>query len=245
MRCLLVVMLLASVAQAAPKIELVGNAKLGSTELLSAIDHPFDANGRLVDEIFERDLLLLSAYYWDRGYALVKIGAPVITPTTIRIPITENERFTLGNLAIAGDPTPRMRARHHDALQIRPGDIFSRSALAAERERLSRYYEERGYAYVNVIPLTKVDLDKKTIAVTFEIERGKQATIERIDVGCPLVADAAGAVTFGVGDLFDVAQLEASKRAIAAAGRLDPTTVVMSTRRGKTDELVAVGFDCQ
>jgi outer membrane protein insertion porin family len=244
MRFLLVAVLLSSVAQAAPKIEFVGNANVSSTQLRAAIDDPFLPDGTLVPAILERNLLVLSAYYWDRGYARVNVGAPVITPTTIRIPIEENERFTLGNLVIAGDASPRQRARHHDALQIRPGDIFSRTALAAERERLSRYYQERGYAYVNVLPLTKIDIAKQTIAVTFEIERGKQANVEAIDVLCPLVPAAAGVVTFGVGSRFDAAQLEASKRAIVAVGKLDPTTVVMSLTRGTTDELVVVNFEC-
>lgn len=244
MRALILVMLLASVARAAPKIEFVGNTAFSSTELLAAIDDPFTADGALVTAALERDLLVLSAYYWDRGYARVNVGEPTITPTVIRIPITENERFTLGNLAIAGDPPPRMRARHHDALRIRRGDIFSRLAIAEERERIGRYYEERGYAYVNVLPRTKVDLDGKTIAVTFEIDRGKQTTIEQVDVLCPLVPDAAALVTVRIGDLFDVRALEASKRAIVAAGQLDPTTVVMSTKRGRSDEHVLVHFEC-
>ena len=248
MRALSIVLLFATLtsrAWAAPKIEISGNQHVSSTELLAAIDHPFDASGKLVDEIFERDLLLIAAYYWDRGYARVKVGEPVITPTTIRIPITENERFTLGSLAVTGDPPPRMRARHHDALQLEAGDIFSRSAITAERERLARYYQERGYAYVNVLPLTKVDVEHKTIALTFEIERGKQARIERIDVACPAIASADAALTFGKDDLFDIAQVEASKRAIATRGHLDLAKVVMSIRRGTTDELVVVGFDCQ
>ena len=35
---------------------------------------------------------------------------------------------------------------------------FSRTQIAEDREKLSAYYQDQGYAYANVLPLTKVDL---------------------------------------------------------------------------------------
>lgn len=240
MRVLLALLLASSVAQAAPKIGFVGNVAVASATLRAAITDPVDAQGAIDRDILERIPLELSAYYWDHGYPLVKIGEPIETATAIEFPITEGERFRLGNLAIAGDPTPRMRARLHDALQLRSGELFARSALSAERERLSRYWQERGYAYVNVIPLTRVDVTRRLVDVTFEIERGKLAYVEQVTVRCPFAAVAA----VRDGALFDIAQLDASKAAIAEAGQVDPDRVVVTTRRGSSDELVIVDFAC-
>jgi outer membrane protein assembly factor BamA len=48
--------------------------------------------------------------------------------------------------------------------------VFSRSAIVAGRQRVSAKLAKDGMADANVLPLTKVDLDKKTIDLTFEIE---------------------------------------------------------------------------
>lgn len=240
----LVLGFLGGTAFAKPRIVFTGNASISSRELLDAIDDPFEPSGALQQEIFERDLLLLSAYYWDRGYARVHVGEPKISATEIVIPITENEIFTIGSVAVTGDPTPRMKARHRDALRVKPGVMFSRTLIADDRTQLSRYYEERGYAYVNVLPLTKVDIAKRTIGLTFEIERGKLTNVERIHLDCPRVPDASTVLTVFEGDRYDVRAFEATKAAIMQLGSLTKDDVVIWTKRGTTDELVILGFEC-
>ena len=244
LRSVIVICLLATTGAAQPRIVFTGNASIASADLLNAIDDPFDASGALQKELLERDLLLLAVHYWDRGFARVQIGEPKIGATEIIIPVTENEVFTIGSVAITGDPAPRMKARHHDALTTRQGMLFSRTQIGKDRERLARYYEERGYAYVNVLPLTKVDIAKRTIALTFEIERGKVTRVERVDVDCPRVPDAATVVTIFDGDRYDVRALEASKAAVMALGSLGKDDVALWSKRGATDELVILGVEC-
>ena len=240
----LVLGLFGGTAFAKPRIVFTGNAAISSAELLGAIDDPFESSGALQQEVFERDLLLLSAYYWDRGYARVRVGEPKISATEIVIPIEENEVFTIGSVAVTGDVAPRMKARHRDSLRVKPGVRFSRTQIADDRTALSRYYEERGYAYVNVLPLTKIDIAKRTIGLTFEIERGKLTTVERIQLDCPRVPDASKVLTVFEGDRYDVRPFEATKAAIMSLGGLSKDEVVIWTKRGTTDELVILGFEC-
>jgi outer membrane protein insertion porin family len=67
-------------------------------------------------------------------------------------------------------------------INLRAGLTFSRTTIAEDREKLSSFYQDQGYAYANVLPLTKVDLDKRQISLTFEISRGKRAYFERINI---------------------------------------------------------------
>ena len=46
----------------------------------------------------------------------------------------------------------------------------------------ARFYQDQGYAYANVLPLTKVDLPTRKISLTFEVARGKRAYFERINI---------------------------------------------------------------
>jgi outer membrane protein insertion porin family len=239
----LCVVLGAGVASAQPRLTFKGNSAFSAKELRAAIDDPFDAGGALVQEVFERDLLLLSAFYWDRGYVRVRVGDPQITPDEIVIPITENERFTYGAIAVTGDPSPRTNTRHRDTLRSSTGAIFSRRQISDDRQQISRYYEQRGFANVNVLPRTKTDVATRTVELTFEITPGPIAYVEAITVDCPRVPDAASVLTVFVHDRYDVRTFEGSKAAIRRRGGL-AKEVVMWMKRGSSDALVILNFEC-
>ena len=126
---------------------------------------------------------------------------------------------------------------------MRPGRVFSRSLLAADLQTLSAFYQDQGYAYVNVLPLTKVDLDRKTIGLTLEITRGKLASFERIEIDGNAKTPTHAiqrALSITEGAPFTNTDLVEGKRRIQALGFDD---VVLSTRRGSSDELVVLTIE--
>jgi len=234
--------------EAAPKVRFVGNARGSSERLRGAIaEYPlFDDAGMIEQEVLERDLLLISAYYWDHGYAQVKVREPVIPPArdAVTIPIEEGPVFTMGAVAVTGDLLGTAK-QDLARIRVRPGVRFSRRMIADDREALSDYYQDQGYAYVNVLPLTKIDLERRTIGLTFEITRGELASFERIEVvgNSRTPADAIRtAMRIWEGDPFTNRQLVEGKRRVQALGLAD---VVLSTRRGSSDELVVLTIEVQ
>lgn len=238
------IVLLANRARANPAITFTGNVHVQRDELLAAIDDPFDhqpPRPRVLNhEVLERDLLLISALYFDRGHVQVRIGEPTITPTSVVIPIEEGPVFTIDEVAVAG-VSPRTRARHRAALRIRTGTPFSRTRILEDRDAITDHYQERGYAYASVVPITKIDFDKRTIAVTFEIERGATSRVERVTVDCPTIVNADAAVVVGVGDRFQLSNLTASKAALRDLGAGE---VHGWTSKGSSEDLVVVRFEC-
>lgn len=233
-------------ADAAPKVQFTGNTIIPSTRLRTAIGaYPlFDDAGVIIDEVLERDLLLISAFYWDHGHAQVKVGEPVIPPSknAVTIPIEEGPVFHISSVAVTGELLGSARS-HLAQLRVRPGALFSRRMIAEDREALSDHYQDQGYAYVNVLPLTKVDLDHKTIALTFEIARGKRATFERIEVvGNTKTPEQTIRRAMGIaaGDSFTNKDLVLGKQRLQALGFAD---VVLSTRHGSSDELVVLAIE--
>src|SRR5512140_2505702 len=178
------------------EVQFIGNNAISDDELRNAIaTRRADALSFLNDsgvysqEAFERDLLLISAHYWDRGYANVKVGTPQLRLSRdkqymyLSIPIDEGPVFTIGAVNFKGDlmpAGPTGPAKNLEKIKMRAGYKFSRTLIAEDREALSSYYQDQGYAYANVLPLTMVDLDKKQINLTFEVARGKRAYFERI-----------------------------------------------------------------
>jgi outer membrane protein insertion porin family len=229
----------------APKrrIELIGNLMFTGDELRAAIQDPYDATGAFNQEILERDLLLIAAFYWDRGHAQVKVHEPKITRTAITIEVEEGPTFTLDHVLITGDPTMAQRAKHLKAMRSRKGQLFSRTKIADDRERLSLHYQDLGYAFVNVLPLTKVDLARRTITLTFEVTRGKRATVERVDFdNTSRLPDSAfqPALTIAAGERYSATRLEQVKAALLAVG---VANCVISTKRGATDTQIIITYE--
>lgn len=238
------------------EVQFIGNNSISDDELRGAIATQranalsfLNDSGTYSQEAFERDLLLVSAHYWDKGYANVKVGTPQLRLSRdkqymyLSIPIDEGPVFTIGSVNFKGDLIGSA-AQNLEKIHIRPGMRFSRTLIAEDREALSNYYQDQGYAYANVLPLTKVDLDKKQINLTFEIARGKRAYFERINIrGNSKTRDKVvrREMRISEGELFNNSNLEISKRRIMALGFFE--NVVVSTKRGSSDEFVEVNVE--
>ena len=237
-------------------VQFIGNRSIGDDELRLAIQTRrqdalsfVNESGVYSQEAFERDLLLVSAHYWDRGYANVKVGTPQLRLSRdkeymyLSIPIDEGPVFTIGGVAFKGDLIGTS-ADNLAKIRMRAGVTFSRTQIAEDREKLSAYYQDQGYAYANVLPLTKVDLPTRKISLTYEVARGKRAYFERINIrGNAKTRDKVirREMKISEGELFNNTNLETSKRRITALGYFE--NVVVSTKRGSSDEFVEVNVE--
>lgn len=116
--------------------------------------------GGIYDEAaLQIDELRISAEYWDRGYAQVRVGSHEVVrdgaTLRIEIPITEGDIYRIGTIS-----APYARRL---ALPVKSGDIFSRTKIADARELIAKHI---GADYV--LPLTHVDLETRTVSLTFE-----------------------------------------------------------------------------
>ncbi|MFN0251144.1 MAG: outer membrane protein assembly factor BamA [Kofleriaceae bacterium] len=238
------------------EVQFIGNNDISDDELRASIaTRRQDALSFLNDsgvysqEAFERDLLIVSAHYWDRGYANVKVGTPQLRLSRdkqymyLSIPVDEGPVFTIGSVNFKGDLIGTA-AENAKRVSLRPGVKFARTMIAEDREKLSNFYQDQGYAYANVLPLTKVDLQSRRINLTFEIARGKRAYFERINIrGNSKTRDKVirREMKISEGEMFNNTNLEISKRRITALGFFE--NVVISTKRGSSDEFVEVNVE--
>jgi outer membrane protein insertion porin family len=237
-------------------VQFIGNKDIGDDTLRNIIATQREGamsflndTGTYDQEAFDRDLLIISAHYWDRGYANVKVGTPALRLSRdkrfmyLSIPIDEGPVFSISKIDFKGDLLGTAD-EHAKKMRIKPGMRFSRSTIAEDRERVEDYYKDQGYAYANVLPLTKVDLKKHEIALTLEVARGKKAYFERINIrGNTKTRDKVirREMKIAEGELFNNTNLEVSKRRITALGFFE--NVVVNTKRGSSDEFVEVNVE--
>lgn len=225
--------------------ELRGNMENRAADALSFLND----SGTFNQEAFDRDLERLVAMYWDKGYAAVKVGSPQVRLSRdkkfmyLAVTIDEGPIFTINKVDFKGDLLPGMEEQKKK-MRAKGGDRFSRTAIALDRERLSAFYQDQGYAYANVIPVTPIDPVKREIALTWEISRGKKAYFERINIrGNSKTRDKVirREMKISEGELFNESNLKASERRINALGFFEKVDI--STKRGSSDEFVEVNVE--
>jgi len=65
---------------------------------------------------------------------------------------------------------------------LRTGDTFKLSTFSTTLGEVSTLYGDQGYAFVNVVPQTNQDPDKKIVDIMFEISKGQKVRIGHIDI---------------------------------------------------------------
>lgn len=237
-------------------INFVGNEKISDEELRGIITTSeggalafLTDGGIFQEEVFERDLLMITAYYYDHGFINVKIGTPQIRLSRdkrymyLSIPIDEGPVFRIGEIGFRGDLIGD-EADYHERLTVEKGEVFKRSKVGSDINELTNFYKDKGYAYVNVTPLTKVDLEDRIVDLSFEIERGNKVYFERINVrGNSKTRDKVirREMKISEGELYSQTSLDVSRRRIEALGFFE--TVNISTSRGSSDELIEVNVE--
>lgn len=232
-------------ADPAPRVEITGAHAFGEAELRSAAfgsDEPavFDGSGAIIENAVDQAELRLTDYYYDRGYPNARVGPPVVTPFHVAVPVDEGDRYTIGSVAftgtLVGDP-----AAHLVRMQTRAGMVFDRDAIVGDNDALVARYQDLGYAWAHVVPLTKIDFEHHTIALAFEIAPGRTYYVDHIAItNTTKIPDATlldAAKPMRGHELYSASALAEYKRTLLALGA---PAVAITTEPGTTPDTVVV-----
>jgi outer membrane protein insertion porin family len=211
------------------------------------------------DEL-EQDLMMITAYYYDKGYLSAKVGEPIIefaadhSTIDITIPITEGPRFKVGSVKVIeyndeGNEIEPLGGRKTimGLVKTRPGEWFSRTRVGLDLERLTNHYKNRGYANVNVDPKWKPredSLKNPVVDLSYYIQRGEIATIGRIIIqGNEKTRDKVirREILIDEGDTYNQALIDRSKARVTALGYFE--SVDMSTKQGEEPNQIDIVFE--
>jgi outer membrane protein insertion porin family len=238
------------------RVSFVGNRAARDEELRAVmLTQPGDllsfvtSAGVYREEVFQRDLLLVDAFYADRGYLRVRVGEPrfELSPDRrslyVTVEIDEGPQYRVGPLDVTGE-LALDRASALAGLRLRPGQVFNRSRLQQDIQDLVERCRDRGYAHANVVPLTTIDEERRLVSVAFEVQPGRPVTVERIGIrGNTTTRDRVirREMRLVEGDLFSQSALDLSRRRINALGYFGRVDV--STSRGSADDRMAVDVE--
>ncbi|HEY6008728.1 MAG TPA: outer membrane protein assembly factor BamA [Geobacteraceae bacterium] len=200
--------------------------------------------GTYKEDVLKNDVNLIADLYFDNGYVNVKVGEPKVSlldnreGLVVDIGITEGDQFRVGTVNLKGDLLADA-AELSKKLTVKTADVFSRSALRAQVFSLTDFYADKGYAFANVTPLTKVNPETKTIDLTFDMEKGEKVSIDWINInGNTKTRDKVirRELKLAEGDVYSSSALRKSKQNLMNLGFFEEANLATAKGSG-TDKL--------
>lgn len=231
------------------RVTFIGNESISTDELRSLmfIGNPgilaFGSGGPFRQDAFERDVAVISAMYYDRGFLAVTVSTPrvMLTPDRsgieIAITIDEGPRYKIRQLRVydrgeGGKEIDPIGGRRNLRMMVRAksGDFFNRAALLEDLQAIRTLYRDHGYANVDANPQTQLDPATSEVDVIVPVERGPLVHFERIEMrGNGKTRDKVIRRELEVyeGALFHETKLERSKRRVTALGYFERVDISM------------------
>lgn len=165
-----------------PDKTLLNLFELKTTNLLSF----FRNDDKYAREKLSGDLERLRSYYLDRGYINMDISSTQVSITPdkkhvyITVNIEEGEKYTVRDVKLAGDlkvPEDEIRS----LVLAKEGQVFSRKVMTSTSELITRRLGNEGYTFANVNAVPEPHDEDHTVSVTFVVDPGKRAYVNRIN----------------------------------------------------------------
>lgn len=139
--------------------------------------------GVLDRDVLTNDIAILQNHYYDNGYIDHKIDDPAILRgrdgLEVVIRVEEGQQYRVGKVEIGGDLIQDGKVLLKQ-VKITSGQIFRGSRLREDVSSLSELYSNRGFAFVQVDPVTKVNQRERNVDVTLAITKGPPVYFNRV-----------------------------------------------------------------
>ncbi len=139
--------------------------------------------GVLDRDMLTNDVAILSSHYNDNGYVEHKVDEPVILRARdgleVIFRIFEGPQYRVGKVEIGGELIQEGQ-QMLKAVKLTTGQIFRGSRLRDDITTLTDMYSNKGFAFVQVDPVTKIDQNKKNVDVALVISKGPPVYFNRV-----------------------------------------------------------------
>lgn len=238
------------------KITFLGNKKILDPELKNFMQTREESyfsflsgSGNFKEINFQTDVERLKYYYKTRGHLQVNIQNPEVTASEdkkwifITVRIEEGPQFTVNDISFNGELLFEDKEMNKK-LKLKNGDIYNEENLRLDIQTLTEMYQDKGYAFANVLRTLEVVPGENKVDVVFSFEKGVIAYFGKIIMkGNTKTRDKVirRELKIHEGDMYSGSKLRLSKENVNRLGFFQPESVVFNTitRKG-TDNILDV-----
>lgn len=143
--------------------------------------------GTVQRQKLDEDIERIISLYNDYGYIQARVESSDVqidranAKAVIRLVVVEGPQFRVGGVDVTGTnvlPVEEVKRR----IKLKPGDIFSRTALRDSTKAITDLYSAIGRASADATPEIVQDIPNRRINITFEVVEGPEVYVERINI---------------------------------------------------------------
>ena len=226
------------------KIIFLGNKAFSDEELKSIMEtreeslFSFMSGGGNFRELnFKTDVERIKYFYKIKGHLQINVGVPQITISEdrkwvfITIGINEGPQFVVNDIDFSGE-VDFSEEEILQKIQTKKGRVYSEEALRGDIQFLTEKYQDKGYAFANVLRTLHVVPGENKVDVEFSFEKGKIVSFGKIIIkGNTKTRDKVvrRELLIFEGMKFSGTLLRKSKENVNRLGFFEPQSVVFNT----------------
>ena len=198
---------------------------------------------------FQTDIERIKYFYKTKGFLQVNIGNPEVTISEdrrwifITVKINEGPEFKINSILFFGD-SMFSDDQLREMTQLKEGDIYSEEKLRIDIKNLTEAYQDKGYAFANVLRTLEVVPGENKIDLAFSFEKGKLARFGHINIkGNHKTRDKVirRELKIKEGGIFSGTDLRVSRENVNRLGFFEPGSVVFNTvSRPGSDDVIDI-----
>jgi outer membrane protein insertion porin family len=175
------------------QINFVGNGAFDDEELVDLFELKssgwfswISGNDKYSREKLQGDLERVESYYLDRGYLNFNVDSTQVSLSPdkskifITVNVTEGDIYKVSKVDLAGDPAID-EAIVRRMILVQPEQTFSQILMTTSAEYITQRLGNEGYTFAKVEGIPERNDEDKTVVITFFIEPGKRAYVNRIN----------------------------------------------------------------
>lgn len=206
-------------------------------------------SGNFKEMNFQTDVERLKYFYKTRGYLQINIQNPEVTASEdkkwifITVRLQEGPQFTVNNISFNGELL-FTEAEMMEKLKMKSGEIYNEENLRQDIQTLTEMYQDKGYAFANVLRTLEIVPGENKVDVVFSFEKGVIAYFGKITMkGNTKTRDKVlrRELRIHEGEMYSGSKLRISKENVNRLGFFQPESVIFNTitRKG-TDNILDV-----
>ena len=238
------------------KITFLGNKALPDEELKNFMQTREESyfsflsgSGNFKEINFQTDVERLKYLYKTRGYLQVNIQNPEVTASEdkkwifITVRLTEGPQFSVNNVSFNGE-LMFTENEMMEKIKIKSGEIYNEENLRQDIQTLTEMYQDKGYAFANVLRTLEIVPGENKVDVIFSFEKGVIAYFGKIIMkGNTKTRDKVirRELRIHEGEMYSGSNLRISKENVNRLGFFQQESVIFNTitRKG-TDNILDV-----
>ncbi|SCX34890.1 outer membrane protein assembly factor BamA [Agrobacterium rosae] len=194
----------------------------------------------------------LRQFYYNRGYADFRVTSSdavldeATNEYTITINVDEGQRYAFGNVAVESTVPGVDGSELQGLVETKSGAGYSAKEVQQSIEAISKRVSAEGYPFARVTPRGDRDMAGNTIGVTYIVDQGERAYVERIEIrGNTRTRDYVIRREFDIseGDAFNQTVVSAAKRRLEALGYFSKVNI--GTSQGSAPDRVVILVDVE